>query len=46
MLFESIVVHDYPVVQAIILVVAVIYVIANLIVEITYGVLDPRIRLK
>jgi peptide/nickel transport system permease protein len=46
MLFESIVVHDYPVVQAIILVIAVIYVMANLIVEITYGVLDPRIRLK
>ena len=46
MLVESIVVHDYPVVQAIILVIAVIYVMANLIVEITYGILDPRIRMK
>ena len=46
MLFESITVHDYPVVQMIILVVAVIYITANLIVELSYAVLDPRIRLK
>ena len=44
MLFESIVVHDYPVVQMITLVVAAIYVIANLIVDLSYVVLDPRIR--
>ena len=46
MLFESIVNHDYPVVQMITLVVAVIYVIANLIVDISYAALDPRIRLE
>jgi len=46
MLFESIVVHDYPVVQAIILVIAVVYTMANLIVELSYAVFDPRIRLK
>jgi peptide/nickel transport system permease protein len=46
MLFESIVVHDYPVVQTIILVVGVIYVTANLLVEMSYAFLDPRIRLK
>ena len=46
MLFESIIVHDYPVVQVIILVVAVIYVIANLMVDLSYAVLDPRIRLE
>jgi peptide/nickel transport system permease protein len=46
MLFESIVVHDYPVVQMITLVVAVIYVMANLIVDLSYASLDPRIRLK
>lgn len=46
MLFESIVVHDYPVVQMITLAVAVIYVMANLIVDISYAALDPRIRLE
>jgi len=46
MLFESIIVHDYPVVQVITLVVAVIYVTANLIVDLSYAVLDPRIRLE
>jgi len=46
MLFESIVVHDYPVVQMITLVVAVIYVMVNLIVDSSYAVLDPRIRLE
>jgi peptide/nickel transport system permease protein len=45
-LFESILVHDYPVVQAITLVVAVIYVMANLIVDLSYAALDPRIRLE
>ena len=46
MLFESIIAHDYPVVQMIILVIAVIYIMANLIVDLTYGVLDPRVRLE
>ena len=45
-LFESIIVHDYPVVQMITLVVAVIYVVANLIVDLSYAVLNPRIRLE
>jgi ABC-type dipeptide/oligopeptide/nickel transport system permease component len=45
-LFESIVVHDYPLVQAITLVVALIYVMANLIVDSSYAILDPRIRLE
>jgi len=46
MLFESIVVHDYPVVQMITLVIAVIYVMANLMVDLSYAILDPRIRLE
>jgi len=45
-LFESILVHDYPVVQAVTLVVALIYVIANLIVDSSYAFLDPRIKLE
>ena len=39
-LFESIIVHDYPVVQMITLVVTVIYVTANLIVDLSYAILD------
>jgi peptide/nickel transport system permease protein len=46
MLYESIIVHDYPVVQVITLVIAVLYVIVNLIVDISYTALDPRIRLE
>lgn len=46
MLYESIITHDYPVVQMIILVIAVIYVIANLLVDLSYASLDPRIRLE
>lgn len=46
MLYESIIVHDYPVVQMIILVIAVIYILTNLIVDILYAGLDPRIRLE
>jgi peptide/nickel transport system permease protein len=35
---------DYPVVQAVVLIIAVMVVVANLIVDISYGWLDPRIR--
>jgi ABC-type dipeptide/oligopeptide/nickel transport system permease component len=46
MLFESIVLHDYPVAQGIILTVGLTYILVNLIIESTYALLDPRIRLK
>jgi ABC-type dipeptide/oligopeptide/nickel transport system permease component len=36
--------RDYPMVQGVILLVAVIFVLANLIVDIIYTFLDPRIR--
>ncbi len=36
--------RDYPVVQSCIVVVAVLFVLVNLIVDIAYGWLDPRIR--
>ena len=45
-LFESIIVHDYPVVQMITLVIAVMYVMVNLIVDLSYAALDPRIKLE
>jgi peptide/nickel transport system permease protein len=38
--------RDYVVVQGLTLVIAVIYVVVNLIVDVSYGFLDPRIRLS
>ena len=35
---------DFPTIQAIILVIAVSIVIINLLVDLLYGLLDPRIR--
>lgn len=41
---DSAVAQDYPVIQGIILIVAMIVVLINLIVDLLYGWLDPRIR--
>jgi peptide/nickel transport system permease protein len=41
---EAIIRRDYPVIQGIILVVSAAYVLVNLIVDLLYLVLDPRIR--
>ena len=46
MFYESMIAHDYPIVQVATLVIAVIYVLVNLTVDILYAVLDPRIRLE
>lgn len=43
-LIDAIFHRDYPVVQAIILLMGVLFVSLNLLVDILYGVLDPRIR--
>ena len=45
-LIESILNRDYPVVQGAILVVSFIFVFVNLVVDILYGVVDPRIRVQ
>jgi ABC-type dipeptide/oligopeptide/nickel transport system permease component len=45
-LFEAITARDYTVVQTVTLVVAVAFVVINLITDLTYGYLDPRIRLS
>lgn len=37
---------DFPTVQGVILVLATIYVVVNLIVDLSYAVIDPRIRLQ
>jgi peptide/nickel transport system permease protein len=44
MVVNAVQAHDYPVVQAVILVIALVVIFANLIVDLTYGWLDPRIR--
>jgi peptide/nickel transport system permease protein len=36
--------HDYPLVQGTVLFVGLVFVLANLIVDLLYGVVDPRIR--
>jgi peptide/nickel transport system permease protein len=45
-MFDSITGRDYIVVQAFTIIIAVIYLSVNLIVDISYAFLDPRIRLK
>jgi peptide/nickel transport system permease protein len=41
---DSVLRHDYPVIQGIVLVVAAVYVFINLAIDMLYTVLDPRIR--
>ena len=45
-LIEAIGMRDYPVIQAIILVFAVSFLAVNLIVDLSYGLLDPRVRVE
>jgi ABC-type dipeptide/oligopeptide/nickel transport system permease component len=44
-LYEAITARDYGIVQAFTLVIAVIFVVINLLVDISYAYLDPRVRL-
>ena len=44
--YRAILGRDYPIVQGSVLVSATIYVFMNLIVDITYSFLDPRIRYR
>ena len=47
MLFRSAILsRDYPIIQGFSVLVAVIFVFTNLIVDISYAYLDPRIRIK
>jgi len=41
---EAVLARDYPVIQALILLFALVYVLINLVVDVSYTVLDPRIR--
>jgi len=44
LLVQSILARDYPVVQGAVLLIAVSFIIVNLIVDLIYGYIDPRIR--
>jgi peptide/nickel transport system permease protein len=44
LLVNGVLAHDYPVVQAVILLLSLVVVFSNLIVDLAYGWLDPRIR--
>lgn len=44
LLARSIFERDYPVVQGLILLIAMIYVVVNLLVDVVYSLIDPRIR--
>jgi peptide/nickel transport system permease protein len=46
MLVQSIQARDYPVVTGFTLIIALIFIIVNLLVDVSYGYLDPRIRLE
>ncbi|MNI53328.1 Dipeptide transport system permease protein DppB [compost metagenome] len=45
MAMEAIIQRNYPVIQGYVLLTSVFIVVANLLVDISYGFLDPRIRL-
>lgn len=46
MLFEAITARDFPIIQGFTVIVAAAYVVINLIVDVSYAYLDPRIRLE
>jgi peptide/nickel transport system permease protein len=46
MLFEAITARDFPIIQGFTVVIAAGYVILNLLVDISYAYIDPRIRLE
>lgn len=43
---EAISQRDYPMIQAVVLMAGTVYLVTNLIVDLLYGILDPRIRLE
>ena len=43
-LVEAILWRDYPIVQNIVMLIAIVVILSNLVVDLLYGVLDPRVR--
>ncbi|WP_127573870.1 ABC transporter permease [Georgenia faecalis] len=44
MLVQAIAGNDYPVIQGVVLVIAALYILINIVVDISYAVIDPRVR--
>ena len=44
--FEAISQRDYPMIQAVVMLAGTVYVLVNLLVDISYAVVDPRVRLE
>jgi peptide/nickel transport system permease protein len=44
-LYEAITARDYPIIQGFTVVIALGYIAVNLVVDLSYAILDPRIRL-
>lgn len=44
MLVQAIASNDFPVVQGVVLVIALIYILINIVVDVSYAYIDPRIR--
>ena len=42
--FEAVLARDFPVMQAVVVIFAAIYISMNLVVDVLYAYLDPRIR--
>ena len=38
--------RDYPVLQALILLAAVVFIVVNLLVDLSYAIIDPRVRVQ
>ena len=46
LIVESVFTRDYPLVQGVVLITASAYVLINLLVDVSYSLLNPRIRIK
>jgi peptide/nickel transport system permease protein len=41
---EALVARDFPMIRGTVIVIALIFLVANLLVDLSYGLFDPRIR--
>lgn len=44
LLVDSFLANDYPIVQGVILLIGTLYIVINLVVDVAYAYLDPRIK--
>lgn len=44
LLVDAVLQRDYPIVQGVVIVVSVLFIVINILVDVSYGLLDPRVR--